>query len=144
MSPKILSVLALFVLVAALAYLVSRGQLFGGPVTTTVQAVAILLMIWARITFGLRSFHAAANPTEGGLVTTGPYHYIRHPIYAAVLLFFGAAIAAHPSWRNAGLGLIMFAALLVRMLSEERLVVERYPEYAEYARHTKRVLPGVF
>jgi protein-S-isoprenylcysteine O-methyltransferase Ste14 len=30
------------------------------------------------------------------------------------------------------------------MLSEERLVVERYPEYAEYARRTKRVLPGVF
>jgi len=144
MSPKILSVLALFVLVAALVYLAFSGQIFGGPVTTVVQAVAILLMIWARITFGLRSFHAAANPTEGGLVTTGPYHYVRHPIYAAILLFFGAAIAAHPSWINAGLFLIMFAALLTRMLSEERLVVERYPEYAEYARHTKRVLPGVF
>jgi protein-S-isoprenylcysteine O-methyltransferase Ste14 len=134
----------LFVLVVALVFLVLRGQLFGGPVTTTVQAVAVLLMIWARITFGLRSFHAAANPTEGGLVTTGPYHYVRHPIYAAILLFFAAAIVAHPSWINAGLFLIMFAALLTRMLSEERLVVERYPEYAEYARHTKRVLPGVF
>lgn len=144
MIPKILSVLALFVLVAALAYLVSQRQLFGGPVTTAVQVLAALLMIWARITFGLRSFHAAANPTEGGLVTTGPYRYMRHPIYAAILLFFGAAIAAHPSWINAGLGLIMCGALLVRMLSEERLVTERYPEYAEYARHTKRVLPGVF
>jgi protein-S-isoprenylcysteine O-methyltransferase Ste14 len=144
MSPKILSVLALFVLVAALVYLGFRGQIFGGPVTMAVQAVAVLLMIWARITFGMRSFHAAANPTEGGLVTTGPYRYVRHPIYAAVLLFFAAAIAAHPSWLNAGIGLIMFAALLARMLSEERLVVEKYPEYADYARHTKRVLPGVF
>jgi protein-S-isoprenylcysteine O-methyltransferase Ste14 len=30
------------------------------------------------------------------------------------------------------------------MLAEERLVVQQYPEYAEYARTTKRVLPGVF
>jgi protein-S-isoprenylcysteine O-methyltransferase Ste14 len=144
MSPKILSVAAFAVLVAALVYLFYTGQLFGGPVTTAIQVAAFLLMVWARITFGRRSFHAAANPTEGGLVTTGPYRFVRHPIYAAVLLFFAAAIAAHPSWTNAALGLVAFGALLVRMLSEERLVVQRYPEYAEYARTTKRVLPGVF
>lgn len=144
MSPKVLSVVAFAVLVAALVYLLYTGQLFGGPVATAFQAAAFLLMIWARITFGRRSFHAAANPTEGGLVTTGPYHYVRHPIYAAILLFFAAAIAAHPSWTNAALGLVVLAALLARMLSEERLVVQWYPEYAEYARTTKRVLPGVF
>ena len=144
MSPKNLSILALLVLVAVLVYLAYTGQILGGPVTTTFQAAALLLMVWARITFGMRSFHAAANPTAGGLVTTGPYRFVRHPIYAAILLFLGAAIAAHPLWRNAGLGLIIVAALLVRMLSEERLVVERYPEYAEYARRTKRLLPGVF
>jgi protein-S-isoprenylcysteine O-methyltransferase Ste14 len=101
-------------------------------------------MIWARITFGRRSFHAAANPTEGGLVTTGPYRYVRHPIYAAVLLFFAGAIAAHPSWQTAVVGVVVALALLVRMLTEEKLVTARYPEYAEYARKTKRVLPGVF
>jgi protein-S-isoprenylcysteine O-methyltransferase Ste14 len=143
MSPKVLSVLAFAVLVAELVYLVYTGQLFGGPVTTAFQVAAFLLMVWARITFGKRSFHAAANPTEGGLVTTGPYHYVRHPIYAAILLFFWAAVAAHPSWTTAALGVVCTGALLVRMLSEERLVVQQYPEYAEYARTTKRVLPGV-
>jgi protein-S-isoprenylcysteine O-methyltransferase Ste14 len=144
MSPKVLSVAAFLVLVAVLVYLFYTGQLFGGPVATAVQVTAFLLMVWARITFGRRSFHAAANPTEGGLVTTGPYRFVRHPIYAAVLLFFAAAIAAHPSWITAGLGLVAFGALLVRMVSEETLVVQQYPEYAEYARRTKRVIPGIF
>src|ERR1700760_2105908 len=116
---KTASILGLIIAVAALVTLIFKESLFAnGAVAITIQVLAALLMIWARITFGLRSFHAAANPTEGGLVTTGPYHYVRHPIYASVLLFFGAAIAAHPSWINAGLGLIMFAALLTRMLSE--------------------------
>jgi len=46
-------------------------------------------MLWARLTFGGRSFHAGANPTAGGVVTTGPYRFVRHPIYAAILYFLG-------------------------------------------------------
>jgi protein-S-isoprenylcysteine O-methyltransferase Ste14 len=145
MSAKLVSVLAFLTLVAALVYLAMTDELFGtGPVTVSLQVAAFLLMVWARVTFGRRSFHAAANPTEGGLVTTGPYHYVRHPIYAAILLFFAGAIAAHPSWRTAVLGLVVLGALMVRIVSEERLVSERYPEYAEYSRTTKRLVPGVY
>ena len=43
------------------------------PAAIALQAIAAVLFVWARATFGLRSFHPAANPTEGGLVTTGPY-----------------------------------------------------------------------
>jgi protein-S-isoprenylcysteine O-methyltransferase Ste14 len=145
MSPKTLSILAFVVLVLALAYLFTIDQLFGrGPVTIALQIAAVLLMIWARITFGRRSFHAAANPTAGGLVTWGPYRYVRHPIYASIWLFFWAGIADHLSWLTAGIGLIIAGALVIRMLSEEKLILQQYPEYAEYARRTKRVLPGVF
>jgi len=145
MSAKISSVVAFLVLVAVLVFLAMRGEIFGtGPVTIAVQVAALFLMMWARITFGRRSFHASANPTEGGLVTTGPYHYVRHPIYAAILLFFAGAVAAHPSWRTAALGVVVVAALLVRIVTEERLVTARYPEYAAYARTTKRLLPGVY
>ena len=63
--------------------------------------VAFLLILWARVTFGRRSFHVVANPTEGGLVTSGPYRYIRHPIYAAICLFTWVGVAAHWSWSSA-------------------------------------------
>jgi len=144
MSLKHLSLVAFLVAVLALAGLAYGGWILGtGPVTIGLQGLAILLMIWARITFGVRSFHAAANPTEGGLVTTGPYHFVRHPIYTAALLFTWTGIAAHLSWKSAVLGLVVTAGLWGRMVFEERLVVQKYPEYVEYARRTKRVLPGV-
>jgi len=84
-----------------------------------------------------------ANPTEGGLVTKGPYRFVRHPIYAAILYFVWAGVASHPSPASVALGLVASGALAVRIGAEERLLVERYPEYRDYAARTKRVLPFV-
>jgi protein-S-isoprenylcysteine O-methyltransferase Ste14 len=121
-----------------------RALLAARPVGLALQGVAILLMIWARLTFGLRSFHAAANPTGGGLVTTGPYRFIRHPIYASILLFTWAAVVSHLSAFTLAIGGLACAAAAVRIVAEERLVVARYPEYLAYARKTRRLVPYVF
>ncbi len=142
---KAASVFGLLMMVAALAGLWRIGALFSpSPIVIALQVAAILLIVWARVTFGVRSFHAAANPTGGGLVTTGPYRFIRHPIYTAGCVVGWAGVAAHWSARSALLGLLLFAGALVRMLCEEKLVVERYPEYRDYAKRTRRMIPGLF
>lgn len=145
MNAKLLSVVATLVLVAVVVYLFYTRSLFGiGPVSIALQVAAVLLMLWARFTFGLRSFHFSANPTEGKLVTTGPYRYLRHPIYVAVLLFLWTAVAVHPSAGSLAAGLVATAATLARMLSEESFLRARYPEYADYARRAKRLIPFVY
>jgi protein-S-isoprenylcysteine O-methyltransferase Ste14 len=142
---KFLSIVGLIVMVAGLVGLFKIGVLFSAqPVTIALQVLAVALLIWARITFGRRSFHAAANPTEGGLVTSGPYRYIRHPIYTAASLFGWASIITHPSFTSVAFGVLLFLGSLTRMLAEERLVRQRYPQYVEYSKTTKRMLPGVF
>jgi protein-S-isoprenylcysteine O-methyltransferase Ste14 len=118
--------------------LLARGRL-----ALTIQAAAILLMLWARWTFGRRSFHAPANPTAGGLVTSGPYRYLRHPIYAALLYFAWAGVLTHLGASPLAAALVVTGGLVVRMHAEERLVELRYPEYRAYAARTRRVLPGV-
>jgi len=144
MKWKRLSYAALAGLAACIVGLYVNHAFFGvGPITITIQVVAGALMIWARLTFGVRSFHGTANPTAGGLVTTGPYKYIRHPIYAAILYFFWAGIAGHASQGTVMLGFLATAFTVVRMLAEEKLLVTMYPEYRAYARETKRVLPFV-
>lgn len=129
-------------LVLSIVGLVYTGNLLAvGPVAIGLQVAAFLLMIWARLTFGFRSFHFAANPTEGGLVTTGPYRFMRHPIYSAILLFVWTGIATHLSPISVALGLMLTAMLFLRMVFEEALVRRRYPEYDQYASRTKRVVP---
>jgi protein-S-isoprenylcysteine O-methyltransferase Ste14 len=93
---KILSIIGYFGMIGGLLGLLATRNLFSSSVFVIfLQAVAVLLLLWARVTFGRRSFHVVANPTEGGLVTGGPYRYLRHPIYAAICLFAFAGVAGH-------------------------------------------------
>jgi protein-S-isoprenylcysteine O-methyltransferase Ste14 len=145
MNRKALSINGyLFMAGGCLGLILSRSFLSSSPIVIAIQLAAVALMIWARFIFGRRSFHATANPTEGGLVTRGPYRFIRHPIYTAVCLFFFAGISDHFSFRSAILGLLIFAGAFVRMLAEEHLLVEKYPSYLDYAQSTKRMIPFLF
>jgi protein-S-isoprenylcysteine O-methyltransferase Ste14 len=142
---KTVSLAALLLMALALAALLVRGAFFSSqPVVITAEVAAVALMAWARLTFGRRSFNAAANPKAGGLVTTGPYRYIRHPIYTAACLFGWSGILAHWSLINVLLGALLIAGAVARMLCEERLIIEVYPEYRDYAQATKRMVPYIF
>jgi protein-S-isoprenylcysteine O-methyltransferase Ste14 len=142
---KVISILGLVVMMGALVALYQIGVLFTAqPIAIAVQLIAVALMVWARVTFGRRSFHAAANPTAGGLVTTGPYRFIRHPIYTAACLFGWGPIVVHWSLESVALGILLLLGALVRLMCEERLVKQKYPEYVDYARVTKRMVPYVF
>jgi protein-S-isoprenylcysteine O-methyltransferase Ste14 len=139
---KRLSVIAFVISVLALMTLIARRSLIAhGWLLIAVQILAVCLMIWARLIFGLRSFHAAANPTKGGLVTRGPYRFIRHPIYASVIYFVWAGVLSHLSLINVCLGIIVTTGLVIRIRSEERLLLGMYPDYADYATKTKRIVP---
>ena len=142
---KLLSMVGVVLMIVALVGLYWIGVLFTvQPIAIALQTIAVGLMVWARIAFGSRSFHAVANPTAGGLVTSGPYKYIRHPIYTAGNLFGWASIVVHPSILSVALGVLLLLGGFIRMFIEERLVKEAYPEYAEYAKTTKRMIPYVF
>jgi hypothetical protein len=64
---KAISLSSLALMVLAIPGLCGSDSLFSfSPAVIGVQCLAVALMIWARLTFGLRSFHPAANPTRAG------------------------------------------------------------------------------
>jgi protein-S-isoprenylcysteine O-methyltransferase Ste14 len=139
------SVAGYILMVGGLVGLILRRQAFStSPIVIILQVCALALMLWARHTFGKRSFHVNASPTEGGLVTDGPYRWIRHPIYAAVCLFAWVCVAGHPSLFAVGMAVLVTSGSLVRIVAEEKLIEEQYPEYRAYARRTRRLIPYVF
>jgi protein-S-isoprenylcysteine O-methyltransferase Ste14 len=142
---KFLSGIGLLIMIGGILGLLATHSLFStNPAVIAGQAAGFALMVWARMTFGRRSFHATADATEGSLVTGGPYAFVRHPIYTAVCLFVIAGGLAHVSWATAAFALVVFLGAVARMLAEERLLRTQYPGYVAYAARTKRMIPHVF
>lgn len=106
-------------------------------------AAGLAFAVWARLHIG-RNWGAPMSLRENHeLVTTGPYHYVRHPIYAGIMLaMLGTALATDIAWLAPFVivvGYFLFAAR-----SEERTMVAQFPrQYPEYRRRTKMLIPFV-
>jgi protein-S-isoprenylcysteine O-methyltransferase Ste14 len=145
MNLKIISLIGLGIALLGLFYLIDKHYVLSkNPITIAIQLCALGLMIWARLTFGIRSFHATANTTKGGLVTNGPYRWLRHPIYASIIYFFSACLISYPFIQTFGAVALIIVGLFIRMFLEEKFLAVEYKEYATYCQTAKRVIPFLF
>jgi protein-S-isoprenylcysteine O-methyltransferase Ste14 len=91
---------------------------------------------------GLNVTSTASPRAAATLVETGPYRYIRHPMYSAALLLVVAATLLTAHAVVAVGGLAMFALLAARSRLEEQRLVERFGSaYVAYQARTGRFLP---
>ena len=101
------------------------------------------LAVWARRHLG-RNWGMPMSLKEGHeLVTTGPYRYVRHPIYTGLLLaILGSALATTAAWLAILVWVGVYCAYSAR--TEERLMLQQFPEqYGQYKKRTKAVIPFV-
>ena len=101
-------------------------------------------MAVSAVTLGCLGRSFSLLPQARGLVVSGPYKRLRHPLYAAELVsMFGLMLEFSQPW-----ALLVFVvatlSLVPRMDLEENVLTAAFPEYADYARRTWRVIPGVY
>ncbi len=107
-------------------------------------ALGVALGFWARRTMRRELSLRVETWDKMRIVNTGPYAHIRHPSYLANMLL----VVGMPLIVSAMVSMV-FTAILVflfirRLLWEERVLVERLPEYADYMQQTDRLIPGVW
>jgi protein-S-isoprenylcysteine O-methyltransferase Ste14 len=142
---SIKSYVLLFVQLACIGYILIAGGIVAQGAGFFVQAVGVLLGVWAVAVMRLGHFNIFPDLLEKSqLVTRGPYRFIRHPMYTAILLICIPLVIAVPTIANHIALLVLIADLFFKLTYEEKLLGERFPEYAEYRKRTKRLIPWVF
>lgn len=108
------------------------------------SALGLGFAVWARVHIGRNWGTPMTQKDEPELVTSGPYHLIRHPIYSGILVAgVGTAVALGWLWLIAAL--LAGVYFLYSATVEERYLTEQFPDtYPVYKRSTKMLLPFIF
>ena len=104
------------------------------------QAALMALMIAAFVSF---QRHRGSAPYPG-FVPSGPYAYLRHPIYAALIHFIWAGAMDHFSWPVLGWAETVTAGAFTRMHVEDHVLLRAYPEYRAYKQRVKKLIPFLY
>ncbi len=111
-------------------------------ISTTVLGTSIIVLgtvmnIWGRLHLKGNWANQVRIYVAQTLVRTGPYRFVRHPLYASLIwMFFGASLV-YVNWLAAILTVLIFIPFMRRRaLLEEQVLLERFPEYAAYRKTT--------
>jgi protein-S-isoprenylcysteine O-methyltransferase Ste14 len=92
-----------------------------------------------------RTFTVSPVPRAGGgLAVGGPYRFVRHPMYLAVILAATAFTVGGFTWWRALASLALLPVLVAKVRLEERLLDERFPDRAQRMAGVARLIPGVW
>ena len=138
-----------FIILLLLQIYVFRFDLI--PHITLLEVIGVILCglgvafaLWARIYLG-RNWNAKPSVQEGHeLVTSGPYKFVRHPIYTGVMTaILGSVLVDGTLWL---IIFVLFGVELIRRISvEEKLMMDLFPTtYPKYMKRTKALVPFIW
>ena len=109
-----------------------------------VWLLGLALAVWARLYIGQNWGMPMTQADNPELVTTGPYHFVRHPIYTGII--FGMVGTALALTLFGMIAVVVLAGYFIySAVSEERYLTKVFPDaYPAYKRRSKMLIPFVF
>jgi protein-S-isoprenylcysteine O-methyltransferase Ste14 len=102
------------------------------------------LIYWLFRSIGNGITPTSATRKQHTLISSGPYRWVRHPLYTVGSSMFLALGLMADNWFIAGLGVLTFLLMAIRTPKEEANLIEKFGnEYREYMKHTGRFFPKV-
>jgi protein-S-isoprenylcysteine O-methyltransferase Ste14 len=121
------------------------------PLALQAAGLAMYLLSTAFImwVFRTNSFAAPVVKLQGArhhhVVSSGPYAFVRHPMYSGTILFFAGVPLLLGSWWGVAITPVFFLLFAIRTRIEERTLLEGLPDYADYAARVRyRLVPGLW
>jgi protein-S-isoprenylcysteine O-methyltransferase Ste14 len=105
--------------------------------------IGILLIISALFQLRKSIFPFPTPSKNASLITSGIFKYIRHPIYCGIVLLFLSIGVYYGSVYKILISFFIFGVLYLKSIHEEKLLLERFPEYLSYKNRTGRFFPNI-
>jgi len=143
---KLKSILLTMIQYISLVYFILVFPVLSGQIVIfAIQLIGILLGIWSILVMSKSKLNIAPIPRVGSiLINSGPYRFIRHPMYLSLLLVLLPMMMIHGSavgWFIFG---VFFINLILKLSYEEQLLMQTFERYSDYQQHSWRLIPWVY
>lgn len=109
------------------------------------ELIGLALAVWAIFIMNPIRISIFPEPREDGeLIETGPYAFIRHPMYTSILIVAAVLTLDRMDIMSVALFLILVINQVVKLKFEEKLLIQKYAGYSEYMKRTKALVPFIF
>jgi len=138
-----------WVIIRRLSHLSSRSHLWQttlalGIVTDCIVVTGAAFTVWARITLGRNWSADVAFKQDHELIESGPYAFVRHPIYTGLLVMALGTAINYGEAVGFALFLLLCAGLWWKARQEEQIMGKHFPDaYAEYKTRVRAIIPFV-
>ncbi len=126
-----------------MAYMIwPRGIASFGPAGVSLCVLAAVIGFWTLAANRPGNFSVFPEPKTGAqLITSGPYPYVRHPMYTSVLLFCAGMVVLRFTLIGVISWSLLVAVLYLKSRLEEAALRQKFPAYGDYRLGTGRFLP---
>ena len=109
------------------------------------QIIEIIIGFWGILTIKIGNFNIQPEVKSESLIRSGPYKWIRNPMYLSIILFYFPIVVQHLTWINGTVFFILVTVLVLKMRMEEHFLEALFDqEYLEYKSNSKRLIPYIY
>ena len=113
-----------------------------GWIGIAITSLGFALTLWARYILGSNWSGTVTIKVDHELIRSGPYRYVRHPIYTGIILAFIGTALARDQWRGVVAFPLLWVAFTIKRLKEEQFMRQTFGEqYTEYSKTTGAIFP---
>lgn len=127
-------------------YFLLSGQIVAKNFWILMQIAGFIISIWGIIAMKIGNFNVQPEVKATAIfITKGPYKIIRNPMYAGLILFFGASVISSFSFLRIGILIILILVFLEKIKMEEKFLSQKFgEEYLIFKKKTYRLIPFIF
>ena len=124
--------------------MIPKASIMITPFWWVLLLISIVTALWIFTHNRVGNFNVVPEIRENAkLIITGPYRYVRHPMYSTLILFVLGIVLWHFNVINLLLFAIMIIAVAMKAFKEERLWSNHHEDYLLYKKRTKMIIPFI-